>query len=171
MNWRNLQANAFEAMLAAMCIISGLTTFFQPEQLANSVVGRTIHPWDFLWTAMFFLSGILIMIGLSVPNKSVGQGNGHFKIESQGAELAGLIFLGTTLLINAVAAIYINGFTPGLAIYLAVALACVYRSRVILSPAVDFVPVEIVGDTGKPLPKAPASQTDIPPDDFVSREE
>lgn len=175
MNWRNLQANAFEAMLAAMCIISGISTFAQPESLANSVVGRTLHPWDYLWTGMFFFAGVLILVGLSVPHRTVGK---KFRLEAQGAELAGLIFLGTTLVINAVAAVYVNGFTPGLAIYVAVALACVYRCRVILSPEIELVPVEITasqnisdGTARIVPPNAPDSLTDIPPDDYVARED
>jgi len=175
MNWRNLQANAFEACIAAMCMISGITTFLQPESLANSVVGRTLHPWDYLWTVMFMLSGVLILVGLSVPHRTLGR---RFPIEAQGAELAGLIFLGTTLLINASAAIYVNGFTPGLAIYLAVIIACVYRGKVILSPAVELVPVEITSDqsisdgtaTIVP-PNASHELTDIPPDDYVPRKD
>lgn len=170
MNWRNLQANAFEACIAAMCLISGITTFLQPATLANSVVGRTLHPWDYLWTAMFLLSGLLIIIGLAVPRRSIGRD--QFRIEAQGAELAGLIFLGTTLVINAAAAVYVNGLTPGLAIYVAVGVACIYRARVILSPAVEIVPVEIVStDSTTKVPLATKEQTDIPPDDYVSREE
>lgn len=119
---------------------------------------------------MFLLSGLLIIIGLAVPRRSIGRD--QFRIEAQGAELAGLIFLGTTLVINAAAAVYVNGLTPGLAIYVAVGVACIYRARVILSPAVEIVPVEIVStDSTIKVPLATKEQTDIPPDDYVSREE
>jgi hypothetical protein len=144
MNWRNLQANAFEALIAVMCLISALTAFINPSSLGDSVVGRELHPWDFAWNFMFGISGILIIIGLSVPLKEWTFFRGRATIEAVACELAGLIFLGTSVFINGAAAISVNRtVAPGLFIFAAVIVACVYRARVITSAKKELVPVEI----------------------------
>ena len=140
-DWRNLQANAFEGMLAIMAIISGLTALLDPATLADSVVGRTLHPWDYGWTVMFLLSGMLLLLGLLYGTRTWEIW--RFHVEAVGAELAGLVFLATALTINGAAAIYISGVSPGLGIFVAVILACVYRARVLITPNKELVAVPI----------------------------
>ena len=146
MQWRNVQANAFEALIAIMCVIAAIGAFADPASLRDSVVGQELHPWDFLWNGMFGVSGILILVGLLNPERTYQYG--RVRIEGAGAEIAGLIFLGTAVAINGAAAIAVNGLSPGIGILTAVVFACIYRVRALLAKEKEIVPVTV--PEGKP---------------------
>lgn len=114
-----LEVNAFEALIALLCLLAAAKFFVDPGNLDASAVGRALPPWDFLWNAGFGLGGLAILAGLWA-----GRGD---------VEVAGLFLLSTAILLQGIAVLVIYGWA-GLvseALYAAVVLACAERARIV----------------------------------------
>lgn len=141
--WMYLAANSYEAFVAVSAIIAGIVFFGHPDSLVDSSVGRTIHPFDFAWNALYFLGGVLNFSGLIV-NRDTFKVLGR-EISGYAMELAGITFLSVAVLVNAITALSVGGFTSVTATYIAlVASGCLRAWAVVSSPKVA-VPVEVPG--------------------------
>jgi hypothetical protein len=114
-------ANAFELMLAVLAITAAVGFLVWPETVAQSPIGKALHPFDYIWTLGYGAAGVLITIGLLGIRPRL--------------ELAGLSLLAAAVSINAVALWSVVGLHVGVIAfinYLAIVLACVVRAAVIL---------------------------------------
>lgn len=127
-----LEAHVFELLIAIMAALAAASFFIDPAALEHSPIGRTLHPFDYAWNALYLAGGALTAAGLARPSYDV--------------ERAGLAFLSSAIAAAGLAAITAGGSTPSsIGIHLAAAAACVVRLRAMrrLERAVEEVDEEL----------------------------
>lgn len=115
-----LEAHVFELLIGVLTVVSALTFFASPGDLARTPIGHAVHPFDTAWNALYLGGGILVAVGILRPSYRL--------------ELAGLLFLSSAIA-GAGAAIALEVGTRGassISIYAATAAACIVRITVIL---------------------------------------
>lgn len=115
-----LRANVFEALVAIAAVSTGLAFFLAPESLTNSAIAASTGPLVLAWGLLYAGGGLLVIAGLWASNPRL--------------ELAGLSALGASTAIDGIALVAERGpagYRVALT-YLAVAIACPIRARLVL---------------------------------------
>lgn len=114
-----LEAHAFELLLAVLGVLAAINLLVDPRALSESPIGRTLYPFDVLWTIAYALSGMGIVYGLVSPSPRV--------------ETLALHIFSAGLVGNLVAVLAVRGSAgaASAATYLAVIFAFFIRIRAI----------------------------------------
>lgn len=118
----------FETLIACIAIISSARFFFHPDNPV-SVIQPVSHPWDYIWAAIYMISGFSVILGLIVVDEE--EELGHRNLEA-----AGLV-----LMMSGVAIQSLVGFLTGTYdfwLHLTFALG-IYFSSVRLKQIIDGV--------------------------------
>lgn len=113
-------ANSFEAWIAVAAVLTSARFFLDPTaRLEDTPVGVAFAPWDTVWSVLYLLGGLGILLGLWL-----GRGD---------LEVAGLMFLSGALVIQSIATVMLLGRTAivGITLYVSVILACQARAWLI----------------------------------------
>lgn len=106
----------FELVIAVLAIAAAISFVLNPDALAESPIGRTFHPIDWIWNTGYGVSGVFIVVG-------VLSGRAHI-------EGAGLCVLASAVGLSAIAYFYVlhfDGTIPSYVSFLAVILASLGR--------------------------------------------
>lgn len=106
------EANAFEALIAFLALLTSVRFFVAPSDLDASAVAQALPPWDHIWNAGYGLGGLAILLGLWKGRSDI--------------EAAGLAFLASACGIQTMALLTIRGpsAAASIGVFGAVALAC-----------------------------------------------
>lgn len=112
-------ANAFEVLIARLCIFSALSFFFEPGYLERSAIGQAAPAIRYVWVAMMIGAAIAVLAGLRF-------GLAHI-------EVAGLILLSSAVVMQGVATITEIGPRAILSVglFVAVGWACLQRASLV----------------------------------------
>lgn len=61
---RRIRARHAELVLAVIYLISGVGFFLDPSQIVRSPAGRTVGPFDSIWSGLWIAGGLLITVGI-----------------------------------------------------------------------------------------------------------
>lgn len=106
--FKRLAANSWEAWVAALAIETAIAFLFNPEALADSAIGQTLHPWDYAWTIGYGLAGVFMLFGLLAPANKQAVG--------ARVELAGLTLFTMGASIQVLAAVALAGLSASVSI-------------------------------------------------------
>lgn len=122
-----LEANAFEVLIAFLCLLSAISYFLEPDYLERSPIGQTVPAFQYAWVTMLLSSAGGILFGII-------KGSARF-------EVGGLVMLAAIAGMQVVA--LVSHFWPaGLtssALFLAVAWACLVRARLLWRYGISMV--------------------------------
>jgi hypothetical protein len=143
-----LYANAFEAAVAIAAIVAALQYWVIPTAQAGAVYEK-MGAWAPAWAALYGVGGLLVLFGLAVHGHWVTVRGWHLAGDGR-MELAGLYFVGTALLVNAIALLDAGlGSSPSLTTYAALWLACALRIRLIRTQRKAEIPVPVPAQHGR----------------------
>lgn len=112
----SLLASVMEAAIAGGLLLSGVTYLVSPDELARSVVGHAVGPFDSVWSWMYVFGAVAVLYGI-------------VRISPRW-RVAGLVLLTAGLLMQFVAAVSFE-VSPRAFVSLIYALACGVRALLI----------------------------------------
>lgn len=136
----NLQAHSFEALIAFAATLASVI-FFTTADIQRTVIGQVLHPYDFIWNALYGLGGVLIVLGLAYPARFFFR-----RLYGKALELGGLCMLSSAVLVNLIASLIVVGLNPGQGTLLAVMVACGLRAQVLITGTRRYTTVQISGE-------------------------
>ena len=110
----------FEVAAAFAWLLTGVTNLINPGDLVHSAVGHNVVPFAAIWSALYVVGGIGVIIGVLRPLPAL--------------RVAALLLLGTGLVMQTVAAISFS-FTPRSVVPAVYAVAALTRVWVLARSA------------------------------------